>query len=315
MSVLRVAVPSPLRRLFDYLPPTSLTREEAAALQPGVRLKVPFGSREVTGVLVEVAGESELGDEVLKPALELLDPAPLIPAPLFDLCRWASDYYHHPAGEVFPAAFPVNLRKGRAPLATGEPGWRLSTRGLGLPEGALARSPRQAAAVHMLQETRAVSGESMREAGISRAVLKVLADKGLVDPCTIDQPPQSPDCREGLKLNDDQAAAIEAIVSGNGEFGCHLLEGVTGSGKTEVYLQAIARCLEAGQQALVLIPEIGLTPQTLARFHQRFEARIEVLVKAGQGLGRKPDFGNQHQRLLAGLETAGDGLQVDLGLA
>ena len=119
MSVLRVAVPSPLRRLFDYLPPAATTPEAAAALQPGVRIRVPFGNREVTAILVAVADDSALGRDALKPALEILDPGPLVPPSIIDLCRWAVDYYHHPPGEIYPVALPVNLRKGRAPLTLG----------------------------------------------------------------------------------------------------------------------------------------------------------------------------------------------------
>ena len=277
MSVLRVAVPSPLRRLFDYLPPASTTPEAAAALQPGVRLNVPFGNREVTAILIAVADHSELGRDALKPALEILDTEPLIPPSILDLCRWAVDYYHHPPGEIYQVAFPVNLRKGRAPLASGEPGWRLSTRGLGLADGALARSPKQSEAVCLLQNSGQKTTSAMLEAGISRAVLKALADKGLIEPCSIEQAARPAQARGSLQLNDDQAGAARAIVETPGAFSCHLLEGVTGSGKTEVYLQAIARCLAEGRQALVLLPEIGLTPQTLARFHQRFDARIEAL--------------------------------------
>lgn len=277
MSVLRVAVPSPLRRLFDYLPPAATTPETAAALQPGVRLKVPFGNREVTAILIAVADHSELGRDALKPALEILDTMPLVTPSILDLCRWAVDYYHHPPGEIYPVALPVNLRKGRAPLISGEPGWRLSNHGLGLAEGALARSPKQSEAVRILQQSGQTTASALLESGISRAILKTLADKGLVEPCSIECTPQPPQARDGLQLNDDQAGAVQAIVDNPGTFSCHLLEGVTGSGKTEVYLQAIARCLEQGRQALVLIPEIGLTPQTLSRFHQRFDARIEVL--------------------------------------
>ncbi len=185
MTVLRVAVPSPLRRLFDYLPPPQLKPGDADSLRPGARLTVPFGNREITAILVAVTDHSEVARDALKPALALLDPQPLIPPALFDLCRWTADYYHHPVGEVLPAAFPVNLRKGRPPLPAGEAGWRLSARGLGLPEGALARSPKQAEAIRLLQENGEASTKALVKAGISRAVIKALSEKELVDPCTI----------------------------------------------------------------------------------------------------------------------------------
>lgn len=284
MTVLRVAVPSPLRRLFDYLPPASMARDQVARLQPGSRVQVPFGHREVTGILVATATNSDVEPTSLKQALAVLDESPLIPTRILQLCRWAADYYHQPPGEVLPVALPVNLRKGRPPLNTGVTGWRLTTQGLGLPGGALARSPKQALALQILQSGGEIPVDDFKSGGISRPVLKAMEQKGLVEQCSIPAPDSPPVARPGLDLNADQAGVVEKLGDSLGHFSCHLIEGVTGSGKTEIYLQAIARCLAAGKQALVLIPEIGLTPQTLARFHERFDALIEVLHS---GLGER----------------------------
>ncbi len=108
-SILRLALPSPLRRLFDYLPPAGVS---PAALQPGVRLRVPFGRREVVGILVELSDHSEVPAEKLKPALELLDSKPPLPAPLFKLCLWTAQYYQHSLGDTLSWALPVLLRQG-----------------------------------------------------------------------------------------------------------------------------------------------------------------------------------------------------------
>jgi primosomal protein N' (replication factor Y) len=135
MPVLRLAIPSPLRRLFDYLPPVGITGPELAALRPGQRLRVPFGQRQLTGYLLSVQTSSELPADALKHALEILDPQPLIHPTLLQLCDWATRYYHHPAGEVLSAAFPRALRAGGEPrLATDQPG-----------HGATGRGPRQVA--------------------------------------------------------------------------------------------------------------------------------------------------------------------------
>ncbi len=112
MSVLRLAIPSPLRRLFDYLPPSGMSSTEIGSLQAGVRLRVPFGRREVTGYLLAVCSESEIPMSSLKPALEVLDQTPLIDPQLLKLCHWAADYYHHPLGEVYNTLFPKRLREG-----------------------------------------------------------------------------------------------------------------------------------------------------------------------------------------------------------
>jgi len=282
MSVLRLAIPSPLRSLFDYLPPAGVNEAEVQRLRPGQRVAVPFGQRSVTGYLVEVAATSEVPGSRLKHAHSILDPAPLISPALALLCAWAARYYHHPPGEVYAAAFPRRLREGGSHEPGDTPGWRLTARGLGLPRGALARSPRQAEALAALQGAAAVSGAELEARGISRAALRNLLAKGLAEHCLL--PPASPavSCNPGLSLNRAQAAVVAALKNAWRGFSCHLLEGVTGSGKTEIYLQLIADCLERGEQALVLIPEIGLTPQTLDRFEQRFNARI-VVVHSGLG--------------------------------
>jgi primosomal protein N' (replication factor Y) len=273
MPVLRLAIPTPLRTLFDYRPAENM---DSASLRPGQRFRAPFGSREVSGYLVEVVDDDPDDGRQLKPVIEQLDAAPLLPDSLLALCRWAAAYYLHPPGEVLSAAFPTALRRGQPhrPLSTDR--WQLTTRGMGLPRGALGRSPRQAEALAMLQQHGSCAADQLRSAGIRRAVLRSLQDKGLVEPD--ERPPVAAPAHAhpGPVLTDEQAATVAAVAAIPG-FRCHLLEGVTGSGKTEIYLQLIARCLERGEQALLLVPEIGLTPQTLARFQRRFDAEIAVL--------------------------------------
>lgn len=274
MSVLKLAVPTPLHTLFDYLPPAGSAEE---ALQPGVRVQVPFGRRKLTAYLVSHSATSDLEPAALKAADTLLDPQPLISPGIVALCNWASEYYQHPPGEVFQAAFPRLLRDGKAHRCNTVAGWELTTRGKGLPEGALARSPKQAQALAMLQREDQVSGAQLRRAGLGSAILKALETKGLAQRCEIQPGIASPVAREPLRPGPEQRAVLSAIAAAGDGFNCHLLEGVTGSGKTEIYLQCIAECLASGRQALVLIPEIGLTPQTVARFSQRFNAEITTL--------------------------------------
>lgn len=276
MSILRLAIPSPLRRHFDYLPPAGMNESNVKALQPGIRLRVPFGRREVTAWLLCVQENSDLPPESLKSVLEILDPKPLPGAALLHLCQWAAAYYHHPAGEVFSTIFPKRLREGKPHQSLDSPGWRLSTRGKGLGQEALGRSPRQAQVLALLREQETATTSLLREQGINSSVLRSLNDKGLIESCLVRRDAQQARSRPGLDLNIEQAEVMQAIQSVDEGFACHLLEGVTGSGKTEIYLQLIAQCLERGRQALVLIPEIGLTPQTLGRFEQRFAANIAV---------------------------------------
>ncbi|AXA65241.1 primosomal protein N' [Pseudomonas oryzihabitans] len=278
--ILRLALPSPLRRLFDYLPPRGVVEEQ---LRPGVRLRLPFGRREVVGVLIEVARETEVPPDKLRAALQLLDERPPLPSALFELCQWSAQYYQHSLGDTLSWALPALLRQG-------EPAERRLQRfWIAQPEARpedprLARAPRQRQALRTLrQHPHGVLHELLGQLGLVKDSLDLLQAKGLV---TVETRYHQPTRHQGswlaqaeLPLNNEQRLAYEAVRAGSG-FHCHLLEGVTGSGKTEVYLQLIRATLEAGRQALLLIPEINLGPQTLGRFEQRFNARIALLHSA-----------------------------------
>ncbi|HDY83492.1 MAG: primosomal protein N' [Gammaproteobacteria bacterium] len=276
MSVLRLAIPSPPRRAFDYLPPVGMSEAQLHGLQPGSRVRVPFGRREVTGYLLGVKSGSNVPQTSLKAALAILDPTPLVNPRLLQLCYWAADYYHHPLGEVLSVIFPKRLREGKAHQPLGITQWQLTTHGLGLAPDALSRSPRQAQALAMLRKQGVVANAQLKDQRISQAVLRTLRNKGLIEEIMAPRQAQPASSGQGLSLNPEQAVVIHELLKAPAGFICHLLEGVTGSGKTEIYLQLIADCLHRGKQALVLIPEIGLTPQTLNRFEQRFCANIAV---------------------------------------
>lgn len=213
--IARVAVPSPLRRTFDYL----LTDTLLAAypdLAPGIRVRVPFGTRELTAVLLELDNRSDLPLDKLKPVTHILDAAPLIPAHLLKLWCWAARYYQHPVGDALHTLLPVGLR------------------------------------------------------GSGKASAKRRARDNV-------PPTHSWQAESTHLLNPDQQQACEQIIGALGRYQGFLLDGVTGSGKTEVYLQSIAAVRARNEQALVLVPEISLTPQTVARFRQRFEEDIAVM--------------------------------------
>nr|WP_276583955.1 primosomal protein N' [Pseudomonas sp. RIT-PI-AD] len=278
---MRLALPSPLRRLFDYRAPPGIP---AAALQPGMRLRVPFGRRELVGILVEVVDHSEVPADKLKPALELLDRVSPLPAALFRLCLWTAQYYQHSLGDTLSWALPVLLRQGEPAEARQERFWQ-ACEGARAEDPRLARAPRQRQALSTLaQHPHGVPHHLLTHLEINRDSLNLLLEKGLV---RMEVRRHAPAERHAgwlaqaeLPLNPEQRAACDAVQSSFGGFNAFLLAGVTGSGKTEVYLQLIHRTLEAGKQALVLIPEINLGPQTLERFARRFNARIALLHSA-----------------------------------
>jgi len=279
--ILRLALPSPLRRLFDYLPPPLLA---AGSLQPGMRLRVPFGRRQMVGVLVEVTTHSDIEPAKLKAALELLDTQPAITPPILRLCRFAASYWQHSLGEALNSALPLLLRQGEPASRAQEPFWQVAAHA-NLDDPRLARAPRQKQALQVLcQHPHGVPQRLLARLRLNRESLNLLLAKGLVE---IKSRPHTPIAKPAhwlaqaeLALNDEQQAAFAAIQAKADGFSAFLLDGVTGSGKTEVYLQLIRATLEAGKQALVLIPEINLGPQTLSRFTQRFNARIALLHSA-----------------------------------
>ncbi|KFN46699.1 primosomal protein N' [Arenimonas metalli] len=264
-TALRIALPVPLPRAFDYRPPAGM---DVDAGWIGCRVRVPFGrgDGEQVGVVVGV-GPAEGGGDGLKPVLERLDAAPLLGGELFESLRWLAGYYHAPLGEVLATALPGPIRAGQPLPETARHGWALTPAGL-----AAAAAPGRDGKPRrlLLQLAERPLGEDLldQQAEDWRAAARALAERGLAERLVLAGRPEPAPALPGPPLMPAQAQALAALREGEGFRPC-LLEGVTGSGKTEVYLQAIADCLAAGRQALVLVPEIGLTPQALARFRSR----------------------------------------------
>ncbi|QZX95823.1 primosomal protein N' [Pantoea alfalfae] len=278
MPVVQVALPVPLPRLFDYLPPQGV--------QPviGGRVSVPFGNRRMIGIVVSFRDSSDLPEAQLKRVVEVLDSESLYPPSLWRILNWAASYYHSPQGEVLSHAIPVLLRQGKA--AQDNPLWRweITEQGRETAPESLKRAPKQQQALAALRQ-QPLYRHQVSEHDLTEATLQALRAKGL---CELhEHQPQMHDWRttyavkgERLRLNTDQAMAVGAIRADDEHYAAWLLAGITGSGKTEVYLSVLENVLARGKQALVLVPEIGLTPQTIARFRERFDAPIDVLHSA-----------------------------------
>ena len=273
-SILRVALPLPLPRLFDYRMPDGTPPQTGVV---GCRVRVPFGNRELVGVVADVGAPDPDAPE-LRAALALLDIDPLFHGELHDSLHWLARYTHAPLGEVFATALPAALRRGESLPETHAWAWVLTEAGR-TAQPRLRGKPRRFAdllldAAHgdgALDEDRL---DDLLEDW--RGAARALAKRGLVERVAIAASPCVPAPQPGPEPNAEQQAAIDAVRATDG-FGAWLLDGVTGSGKTEVYLHAIAGCLARGRQALVLVPEIGLTPQTLARFRARLGVPVHAL--------------------------------------
>ena len=254
-SVVRIAVPVPLRKAFDYAIPVG---DPAPAV--GARVRVPFGNRTLVGICIDADPKAPFADA--KPLLEVLDERSILSGDVHRLALWLAGYYHHPLGEVFAAMLPNAALKGVPLRLRTEEIWRRS--GDAAPD--LSRAGRQRALLAFLDRNGGwASGKAIRAAGFTSAMIAALVRKGAIEAgerrFDAEQPPT---------LTADQGAAVEDYRQRLEAFSPNLLEGVTGSGKTEVYLRVIADVLNHNRQVLVLVPEIALTPQTLARFRRRY---------------------------------------------
>ena len=420
-GVFRVALDTPLKRLFDYLPPDTgpggpTGQLFSAPIEPGMRVRVPFGRQKLVGIVMEKADSSDLPAERLKAVLEVLDPRPVLDVSALALLRWAADYYHHPIGEVLSTALPKALRigasseareeqlavtaEGREAWAGGEPrraprqrellGYLVAATagGGGATAPAIGGSGQDAAAgaepatasgeslvvagAHTLvsggamadaggaqedahgkneaadsrahgdaaggqadeatdEATGAVAGGAARAAGVSahaldnalpnwRDTAKSLLKRGwivstevVVDGAETGFAVKTP----GPELREEQKAAVDAVGAALGHFGAFVLHGVTGSGKTEVYLRLVERVLQQGRRALVLVPEIGLTPQLVGRFRDRFDTPMAVLHSAltdSERLAAWRQAFSGHARIVLGTRSAVFAPVPDLGI-
>ncbi|QJD71978.1 primosomal protein N' [Marinobacterium sp. LSUCC0821] len=273
----RVALSVPLNRLFDYSVPTDMRVPEI-----GVRVLVPFGPRSVIALVIETDSQTDLDASKVKPIKEILDPEPIVNSEQLKLGRWAASYYKYPIGDALMHLLPTLARKEPAPYPKAINYWQAASDAEVemIKKGAV----KQRALLHYIKTLGLVSEQQLRAEGFSSTVQNALVEAGLIK--AGEPPSDKSDTTKSvtlgsqpLQLNSEQADVLDAINNQSG-FNSFLIAGVTGSGKTEVYLQAIEQVLQRGQQVLMLVPEIGLTPQLVERFKARFNTPI-VAIHSG----------------------------------
>lgn len=282
-TILRVAVASPLRRLFDY---SAAGAPPESGWQPGIRVKVSFGNRTVLGIVVEITDSTEVPLNKLKSIQNRIDDHPL-PEDWWWLCHFTARYYQHALGDTLMQALPGLLRQGRPLEARTRERWNCTDKGQATPPEALGRAYKQAELLDVLKKyPHGLTSSAIQAHGFTRTQLTGLAEKGLIssqnEPLSCAALPEGKKllAEPSLTLNREQGVALSLLHQGLARYFPVLLHGVTGSGKTEVYLQLIEAVIERDGQALVLVPEIGLTPQTLERFKRRFNTHV-VMMHSG----------------------------------
>ncbi len=272
-----VAIPVPMRQLFTYQVPSSL---QTPQLQLGERVVVPFGARKVIGIVISIEQQCDIASNKLKSISARVDNGSNINPQLLKLLLLCAKYYQHPIGDVFQQALPVLLRQVKQPNISAPMTWHASTE---QSEKQLTdlqkKAPKRFALYQCIANHQGIHWSNLRALGYSKAQLQALATNKLIH--EQEKPNEKFTWHENqlnqdnkLSLSVQQAVVVAAINQTLNHFSCHLLEGVTGSGKTEVYLQIIEQVLSKNKQILILVPEIGLTPQLFSRFEQRFNVPI-----------------------------------------
>ena len=240
-NLIEVLVPIPLLEKFSYLLPKHI---KSSLPLPGSRVLVPFGRRTLVGIVWKTNSSPNLKIKKYKYIKEVIDNEPLLTKDLLDLADWASRYYHHPLGEVISYFFPPSLRKGKDAKFLETSFWDLTNKGEFFQMEDLSRAPNQQKALEIFREKGELAQIAAKAFGITQPTLSALEKKELVSRHTRELLPYkkraSLDGKQEIKkLNAEQKFAVDSIISSEDSNEVFLLNGITGSGKTEVYIRAI----------------------------------------------------------------------------
>jgi primosomal protein N' (replication factor Y) len=280
-QILQIAIPCPLRSVFDYI------SKEPLLVNIGSRVEVSFGSRIVIGFIVNIRDAKNKEDlSKLKSINAVLDNESLLPDDLLKLIHWLANYYHHPIGDCFQTVLPKKIRLGEAIEFKTEVSWRLQSKF----NSTIKITSKQSRIIDLLKRNKPGLSQSEinQQCGQSHSVLIALQKKQLItNQVKIKQSSINTSPELSCHLNQQQQDCVNNVWKHHDSFNVALLHGITGSGKTEVYIQLSKQIIEQKKQVLILIPEIGLTTQFVARFKQQLASRIETINSSVSDAERK----------------------------
>jgi primosomal protein N' (replication factor Y) (superfamily II helicase) len=282
MPIIRVALDVPVNTLFDYLAPDEVTGQDV-----GLRVRVPFGKNTLTGVIMEVMTHSEVPPQRLRYASHVFRDVPPLPKDLLDLFGFCSEYYHHPLGEAVMNGLPTRLRSNKPFTQKKDADFQYRLTPAGQSTKLSAVPARSIVKRRLLARLKGQGEMSMSEAReissrAAKAMKEFMASGWVVEiPVARGRYRMLDESEARPVLTPDQKNAVDAIAAKANEFHVWLLHGITGSGKTEVYLRLISLLLSQARQTLVLVPEINLTPQLEASFRTRFPGVRLVSLHSG----------------------------------
>ncbi|MBT4963055.1 MAG: primosomal protein N' [Francisellaceae bacterium] len=297
----------PFRQYFDY----QIKNEDEAIISCGARVMVPFGNRTCIGVVYKITNSSNIAHNKLKSVLRVLDNPALISSTLFKLVCYFSSYHHAPFADVFQCCLSPALRSDNLASDNLIISWTLTDNGAGYESTHLSRAPKQKSLFIAIQQAKIININDEIFTGAS-STLKALQNKGLIKKISLTIPAND-DSKKSIAtinftLNTEQKLAIESVTSQLSSFNVFLLFGITGSGKTQVYLQCCTKILQQSQQVLILVPEIGLTPQAIQIYKNRFPGYKINAWNSGQSIKEKnmlwDDIYNNRVDIIIGTRSA-----------
>lgn len=312
LKILHVAVPVPLRRLFDYLPPDNQHSE----IRPGVRVRISFGHHVLVGIVVSVDSTTAFERSKLKAVLGVIDQQALFAQSHLDWLLWVARYYHFPVGEALFSMLPAQLRKPVRAESKQIPVIRLVADKAAASLAEFQRAPKQKKIIEYFKLNKELTSTEFNQLfHSSHQALNGLINKGWLEKSFAKKNADTKNKSQNmyvattpsLSLNSEQLNAITSVSRSLDKYSSYLLNGVTGSGKTEVYLSIIEKVLQKSKQVLVLVPEIGLTPQLVERFKRRLKQNIAVLHSGLNNSERQNqwlDAKEGHARILLGTRSA-----------